>query len=444
MPTFSCRTIEISIPTDVVEDADGSLLVIDTGPWYKLCCPTSQLAKPEVLGGIYRVRRKGAPKPRDPRGSALAWNVMPPAGLTALLDDARPAVQGQGPSAVRNGGHCRRSSARRRPEHVTLRGGAAQRCLGADPHRCPRGRARRFASRSAIVTRACGGLRSIPAGLWRDEAALPQLVAALKSGLPAVQRVAAEALGRVGDARAVPDLVAASASPTDRVLEHSLTYAVIEINDSASTVAAGLQATASRSRRAALIALDQMDGGQLKPDELVPLLDSSDPVLKDTAWWIAARHSEWGSALVGFFKGRLAVRDLEQPRSATTCSRSSRNSPPTRPSRSCSRRRSRLTGQSTRRSRRCARWPPQPRRRSAAATRVKELPAVWAEALVARAGDDKRRCDPAGCGGRARGAGREGRRHGAADRIAARCPRQLTDERGSSRRVVRDLGRDDA
>ena len=99
-------------PTDVVEDADGSLLVIDTGPWYKLCCPTSQLAKPEVLGGIYRVRRKGAPKPRDPRGSALAWNAMTPAGLTTLLDDARPAVQGRALQQFGMAGTCRRSSAR--------------------------------------------------------------------------------------------------------------------------------------------------------------------------------------------------------------------------------------------------------------------------------------------------------------------------------------------
>lgn len=59
-------------PTDVLEDADGSLLVIDTGPWYKLCCPTSQLAKPAVLGGIYRVRRKGAPRIADPRGRQRA------------------------------------------------------------------------------------------------------------------------------------------------------------------------------------------------------------------------------------------------------------------------------------------------------------------------------------------------------------------------------------
>src|SRR5438270_29231 len=44
-------------PTDVIEDADGSLIVLDTGPWYKLCCPTSQLNKPDVLGAIYRVKK---------------------------------------------------------------------------------------------------------------------------------------------------------------------------------------------------------------------------------------------------------------------------------------------------------------------------------------------------------------------------------------------------
>ena len=43
-------------PTDVLEDGDGSILVLDTGGWYKLCCPTSQLYKPDILGAIYRVR----------------------------------------------------------------------------------------------------------------------------------------------------------------------------------------------------------------------------------------------------------------------------------------------------------------------------------------------------------------------------------------------------
>ena len=45
-------------PTDVLQDPDGSVLIVDTGGWYKLCCPTSQLEKPQVLGAVYRMRRK--------------------------------------------------------------------------------------------------------------------------------------------------------------------------------------------------------------------------------------------------------------------------------------------------------------------------------------------------------------------------------------------------
>lgn len=51
-------------PTDVIEDADGSLLIVDTGGWYKLCCPTSQLVKPDITGAIYRVKKAGAHKQR--------------------------------------------------------------------------------------------------------------------------------------------------------------------------------------------------------------------------------------------------------------------------------------------------------------------------------------------------------------------------------------------
>ena len=56
-------------PTDVLEDADGSLVIVDTGGWYKLCCPTSQLQKPDVLGAIYRVRR-GCAQARGSSGLA--------------------------------------------------------------------------------------------------------------------------------------------------------------------------------------------------------------------------------------------------------------------------------------------------------------------------------------------------------------------------------------
>jgi hypothetical protein len=82
-----------SHPTDVLEDADGSLVVVDTGGWYKLCCPSSQLQKPDVLGGVYRVRRQETPRVEDPRGLKLSWKTMMALDLVNLLDDPRPAIQ---------------------------------------------------------------------------------------------------------------------------------------------------------------------------------------------------------------------------------------------------------------------------------------------------------------------------------------------------------------
>src|SRR5207248_2457943 len=64
----------------------------DTGGWYKICCPTSQLSKPDVLGAIYRVRRGGAPKADDSRGLRIEWEKLPAPELIKFLDDERPYV----------------------------------------------------------------------------------------------------------------------------------------------------------------------------------------------------------------------------------------------------------------------------------------------------------------------------------------------------------------
>ncbi len=309
--TFTARTSDFLVsasrdfhPTDVIEDADGSLLVVDTGPWYKLCCPTSQLAKPDVPGAIYRVRRRGAPASHDARGRDIPWRTLPAAGVAALLDDQRPAVQAR---ALQQAGALGGAAVPALESVLTGSQSTAARRNAvwaltriADP--AARAAVRRgLADREPTVRQAA--IHS--AGIWRDAAAAPQLVQALQSGEPAIQRAAAEALGRAGGPVAVRELLAVAAAPHDRVLEHSLTYALIEIGDPASTVAEGLQAASPRARRAALIALDQMENGGLEPAGIVPLLDSPDPILRDTAWWIAARHPEWGGALAPVLARRL-------------------------------------------------------------------------------------------------------------------------------------------
>ena len=126
--------------------------------------------------------------------------------------------------------------------------------------------------------------------------------------MPAVRRAAAEALGRIGDRRAVPALLTAAALPLDRVGEHSVTYALIEIADPEST-SAGLKSASLRTQRAALLALDQMPGGGLQAATVVALLESPDPEMRDTTWRIAARHQDWGEALAGYFRQRMAAVD---------------------------------------------------------------------------------------------------------------------------------------
>lgn len=44
-------------PTDVLQAPDGSLLVIDTGGWFRIGCPQSDVAKSHIRGAIYRIRK---------------------------------------------------------------------------------------------------------------------------------------------------------------------------------------------------------------------------------------------------------------------------------------------------------------------------------------------------------------------------------------------------
>jgi putative membrane-bound dehydrogenase-like protein len=290
-------------PTDVLEDADGSLLVVDTGGWYKLCCPSSQLVKADVLGAIYRVRRVGAPKIDDPRGGKIEWAKMDGTRLTTLLADPRPAVVHRaihllgklGAAAVPALLTCLRTA------DFNVRGNAVWAATRIDHLDA------RAAVRLALIDKAedvrQAALHSI--SLWRDREAMTEVKPLLKSKCAHVRRAAAEALGRLGDAKAVPALLAALTEPADRVLEHSLTYALIEIGDR-DAVAKGLASDSPRVRRAALIALDQMPASKLDAAAVARELTATDPRLQEAAWWIAGRHPDWGGTLTRFFAARLA------------------------------------------------------------------------------------------------------------------------------------------
>ena len=189
-------------PTDVVEAPDGSLLVIDTGGWYKLCCPSSQLVKDDVFGAIYRVKKTGS----------HAQKAIP----------IRPLAE------AANAMHAKRREA--------------------------------------------------------------------------------ESAARTTDSKAIPQLlVALSDDSNDRYLDNAITHALIAIGDFDAT-AMGLSHVHPHVKRGTLSALEAIDAKKLKAADVLPHLSSESATLRETAWWIAARHTDWGTELVGYFRKRLAAK----------------------------------------------------------------------------------------------------------------------------------------
>jgi putative membrane-bound dehydrogenase-like protein len=306
-------------PTDIVEDADGSLILVDTGGWYKLCCPTSQLHKPDVLGGIYRVKRQGMVRHFDPWGETLFDRQRDYRTAMMLKDFVK--LLGSPPPAWRR--HVMEQLAQPGREAVVL---PALREVTAETkspflhrnivwtlarinHPNARAQVQHFLWNSDETVRQAA---IHVMALWRDRGATNRLMELLKDSPPHNRRAAAEALGRIGAKEAVPDLLKAASQPVDRILEHSITYALIEIADSKATVA-GLASKSPRTIRTAMVALDQMDGGGLDPKFAAGLLASTDPALKEAAAWIVGRHRDWAVALASVLGQRLDMADLPAP-----------------------------------------------------------------------------------------------------------------------------------
>lgn len=232
-------------PTDVLEDADGSLLVIDTGGWFRIGCPQSQIAKPEITGAIYRIRRIGA--------------HQTPSRSTPL-----PATAGPAPP----------------PE------------LPAPPAKTPLPLATHLVSDSAAVRRSAAN------ALYRRAVTLAALD-------PNAARLTPEELDH---------LMLILARPTaDDVERHSVIAALIAADDPAGTRPYLDAAFPPAVRRGALIALDQMEHGALRQDEVLPLLAVNHPPLVEAALEVISRREGWGAAVVGLFQSWLGA-DLNDDR----------------------------------------------------------------------------------------------------------------------------------
>ena len=290
-------------PTDVMEDADGSLLVLDTGAWFIDGCPLSRVAKPEIKGSVFRVRRTAAPRVRDARGESLELAAKAPGELIRYLADPRPFVRDRvqellvdaGESAVaalkQARGHDASPEARAAAVWALYRIGTTGAKEGVREALGDSNFQVRIAAATAV-------------GMARDGEAVDRLMAMVRQDQPAARRQAATALGQIGDTRAVPALISAAARADDRFLDHSITYALIELKTPGPVIGA-LQNPQPRIRKSAIVALDQMDGSPLTAAQLTPMLSHKDKDLRTAALWVASHHPDWSGAVLSYLDTQL-------------------------------------------------------------------------------------------------------------------------------------------
>ncbi|MDA0347695.1 MAG: sulfatase-like hydrolase/transferase [Verrucomicrobia bacterium] len=286
--------------TDIIEGADGSLLVIDTGGWFRDGCPISQIAKPEIAGAIYRIRNAGVVDQKtDFRGLDIDWSNASPTELAAFLDDPRFAVRDRAIASMAelgNGGVGDLKSvltngtveARRNAIWALTRIGSSEAMeLVRDALKDEETTIRHTACNSIWKTRDTHAIKDLAHLLLHNQQA-------------AVQMAAARALGRIGDSKAIEALLKFIERPMDRTREHAAIYALIEINDFGQTKKALGKNLADVQRRS-LWALDGMQDSQLGANQVVPFLNSVSIPLQETAITISKLHPEWASDIATAF-----------------------------------------------------------------------------------------------------------------------------------------------
>lgn len=302
--------------TDVMEDADGTLLVIDTGGWVRNGCPTSQIAKPQITGAIYRIRKEGnVDRKSDFRGLGLDWESLDPGDVTQFLGDERFAVRDRAIAEL-----ARRGNASLGPLDKILEQGSVD--------------ARRNAIWALTRIESIQAMELVVKGLkdsdktvrhtacnsiWktRDEKAVGGLVKILLEDKNAsVQMAAARALGRIGDPRVVEDLLTYLARPLDRVREHAAIYALMEINDYDAT-AQGLTSNSPEVQKRVLWALNGMRSSSLGVSQVLQFFDSHSTEVVDTAVAITKFHPEWAAGIATAFQDWRAGNNLTEIRKVT-------------------------------------------------------------------------------------------------------------------------------
>jgi putative membrane-bound dehydrogenase-like protein len=304
--------------TDLLEDRNGDLLVIDTGGWFRSGCPTSQIAKPEVAGSIYRLSKKDAgpytaPEYPDwPRLTAEQVSGYLGAEQDWLREHAITELAVRGAPSLPELERLLTSETSTTTERVNSVWTLARMKFSESTDLIYKAltdidpAVRHTACNALSVTRswqlvAANQPAEREIELERNRTISGALAGIVRADEAPVARAAAVALGRMGERRAIGALTGRlGRAGEDRFLEHSLIYALIEIDDF-ETTSEGLKSTDPQTLSGTLRALDGMASSQLEVLSILPFLEAEDAALRATALAVAKRHHEWDAALANTF-----------------------------------------------------------------------------------------------------------------------------------------------
>lgn len=269
--------------TDVLEDRDGSLLVLDTGGWFRIGCPSSLMAKPDIAGTIYRVRKTAAPEKCEPWGKEVAgiWKM----DTTSLINVIAVTMDLHAATKLLA------NSAFEKPNEKAL---AAREARGA-----------RTAA-NALAIRLIG---ESPKTLTKAQ---PILARALNHPDAGVQLAVAHALGALPalDEKTTRALLHRIEGDVDPAVEHQAMFALLTVGQPGPIADALSEKSKPALQRRALTLLDQLSSSPLTAERVLPLLDASDTALAQKAATITARHDDWTAATAAHLAGWLKERTV--------------------------------------------------------------------------------------------------------------------------------------
>lgn len=299
-------------PTDILEDADGSLILLDTGGWLSWGCPFSKIAKPEIQGAIYRITRDDGEKIKDPYGRSIHWPKLNLRQVLEKLKDKRPFVRSKASNRIIQFGDLSIEILRAFYEENKLFNVRANLIWALSRNNSEASREIiRLALSSNTPRLQMVSARSL--GLLKDKKSVAELIKLLNHQDLSVIRTAATSLGQIKDRSATDSLFEAiNKNSNDLFVKHAITRSLIEIGDSKSVLKHLNDQSNYLNQLNALRVLENIKGNILTPGIVIPFLKSGNTILESEARRIISKHIEWKNEVLSIFNELIKKPKLSE------------------------------------------------------------------------------------------------------------------------------------